>query len=64
MRCPNDGTKLISTSRNGIELDICRNCRGMWIDRDELDKITEHADEHGQSSQSKDIGSWLINLLH
>lgn len=60
MRCPNDGIKLTSTSRNGVEVDICRSCHGMWIDRDELDKILERIDEHDQADKPN---SWLVQVL-
>ena len=44
MRCPvcTDVTLVIS-SREGIEIDHCPQCRGVWLDRGELDKIIERA---------------------
>ena len=44
MRCPVcvDETLVIS-SREGIEIDHCPQCRGVWLDRGELDKIIERA---------------------
>jgi Zn-finger nucleic acid-binding protein len=41
MQCPNDGTVLQMTERQGVEIDYCPNCRGIWLDRGELDKILE-----------------------
>jgi Zn-finger nucleic acid-binding protein len=43
MDCPNDGTTLQMTDRQGIEIDYCPDCRGVWLDRGELDKIVERS---------------------
>ena len=41
MTCPVDGTTLVMSERSGIEIDYCPTCRGVWLDRGELDKIIE-----------------------
>src|SRR4029079_16944288 len=41
MNCPVDGTELRLSERQGIEIDYCPQCRGVWLDRGELDKIIE-----------------------
>lgn len=41
MNCPNCSTKLHMTERKGFEIDFCPDCRGVWLDRGELDKILE-----------------------
>lgn len=41
--CPVDGTKLVPMERSGIEIDHCPTCRGVWLDRGELDKIIERS---------------------
>ncbi len=43
MKCPIDDTALMMTERSGIEIDYCPKCRGVWLDRGELDKIIERA---------------------
>jgi uncharacterized protein len=43
VNCPIDNTVLQITDRNGIEIDYCPKCRGVWLDRGELDKIIERA---------------------
>ncbi len=43
MRCPIDGNELKMTERSGIEVDYCPTCRGVWLDRGELDKIIERS---------------------
>jgi len=41
MQCPIDGSELVMADRQGIEIDYCPKCRGVWLDRGELDKIIE-----------------------
>ena len=43
MRCPNDEATLVMSERSGIEIDYCPECRGVWLDRGELDKIIERS---------------------
>lgn len=45
MRCPVDNETLVMADRNGVEIDYCPKCRGVWLDRGELDKIIERAGE-------------------
>ena len=44
MNCPVDNELLQMTERSGGEVDYCPRCRGIWLDRGELDKILERAD--------------------
>lgn len=43
MQCPDCSTPLTMTERQGIEIDYCPACRGVWLDRGELDKILERS---------------------
>jgi Zn-finger nucleic acid-binding protein len=43
MKCPTDETALVMSERSGIEIDYCPTCRGVWLDRGELDKIVERS---------------------
>jgi len=43
MKCPVDGETLVITERGGVEIDYCPKCRGVWLDRGELDKIIERS---------------------
>ena len=55
MQCPTDQTTLVMSERSGIEIDYCPQCRGVWLDRGELDKIIERAAmEQGRG----DTGAW------
>ena len=45
MLCPHcKDTSLAMTDRQGIEIDYCPNCRGIWLDRGELDRLIERAE--------------------
>ncbi|MFE6254636.1 zf-TFIIB domain-containing protein [Agromyces sp. NPDC057865] len=51
MQCPNDATVLVMSERSGIEIDYCPTCRGVWLDRGELDKIIERdTRDYGQAA--------------
>ena len=41
MKCPIDDSPLSVSSRDGVEIDFCPQCRGVWLDRGELDKIID-----------------------
>ena len=43
MKCPTDNATLVMSERAGIEIDYCPDCRGVWLDRGELDKILDRA---------------------
>jgi len=41
MKCPNCLVDLVISERKNIEIDFCPKCRGVWLDRGELDKMIE-----------------------
>jgi uncharacterized protein len=41
MYCPSCGGELVELERSGVRIDACRQCRGVWLDRGELDRILE-----------------------
>lgn len=43
MKCPNCEETLVMTERQGVEIDYCPKCRGVWLDKGELDKMIEKA---------------------
>jgi Zn-finger nucleic acid-binding protein len=44
MKCPNcPESTLVMTDRQGVEIDYCPTCRGVWLDRGELDKLVERS---------------------
>lgn len=55
MKCPNcKEVNLVMADRNGIEIDYCPECRGVWLDRGELDKIIERSTPQQTESYPKD----------
>lgn len=52
MKCPVDGETLVMTERSGVEIDYCPKCRGVWLDRGELDKIIERAAPAGSPREA------------
>jgi Zn-finger nucleic acid-binding protein len=67
MQCPTDGTTLVMSERGGIEIDYCPQCRGVWLDRGELDKIIERSFSQPAPQQQqykrKKRESWLSELF-
>jgi hypothetical protein len=43
MKCPIDNSELQKAAQEGIEIDYCPQCRGVWLDSGELEKIIERA---------------------
>ena len=52
MKCPNCEETLVMTERQGVEIDYCPKCRGIWLDRGELDKIIERSGTAGAQDTS------------
>ncbi len=46
MKCPSCQETLLMSEKQGIEIDYCPNCRGVWLDRGELEKIIERSADH------------------
>ena len=51
MKCPNCNETLVMADRQGIEIDYCPACRGVWLDKGELDKIIERSAQWEEPSQ-------------
>ena len=49
MDCPVDGATLVMSDRQGIEIDYCPECRGVWLDLGELDKLVEREQQWVES---------------
>lgn len=61
MKCPNCQETLIMTERQGVEIDYCPSCRGVWLDKGELDKIIERAaqaESGGGAKPQKEKKQW------
>jgi uncharacterized protein len=57
MKCPFDDSQLLISERTGIEIDYCPACRGIWLDRGELDKIIERSATASLSLDNNDLDS-------
>jgi Zn-finger nucleic acid-binding protein len=53
MNCPVDGAVLEMSERQGVEIDYCPTCRGVWLDRGELDKIIERSESWSAPSPNR-----------
>jgi uncharacterized protein len=56
MKCPScPDTTLVMTDRQGVEIDYCPACRGIWLDRGELDKLLERANTAPTASAQNSV---------
>lgn len=66
MRCPVCKESLKNTLRKGVEIDFCPKCRGVWLDRGELEKIIERSSkpytpgEEGSAQKAHEAGKFTI----
>ncbi|MBO9684084.1 MAG: zf-TFIIB domain-containing protein [Flavisolibacter sp.] len=56
MKCPNCNETLLMTERNHIEIDYCPSCRGVWLDKGELDKMLEYAEQNSSHRHPDEPG--------
>ncbi len=57
MKCPVcDAVNLVMSERQGVEIDYCPQCRGVWLDRGELDKIIERSASHAEPQRPQGHG--------
>jgi len=68
MKCPECNVNLTMTERSGVEIDYCPQCRGVWLDRGELDKIITRAapqdlQKHGDYEKKRKQKSILGELF-
>lgn len=54
MKCPNCSVALVMTDRQEIEIDYCPDCRGVWLDRGELDKLIERSNAQVAERRRRD----------
>ncbi|MFY7863903.1 zf-TFIIB domain-containing protein [Roseateles sp.] len=57
MKCPRcPSSSLVLSERQGVEIDYCPDCRGIWLDRGELDKLLEFAADNASHSARRSVG--------
>ncbi len=64
MQCPVCQIPLAMSDRNGIEIDYCPQCRGVWLDRGELDKIIERSVPQAAPQQQRPAPSYAQHGGH
>jgi Zn-finger nucleic acid-binding protein len=57
MQCPSCQSVLVMSERKGVEIDYCPQCRGVWLDRGELDKIIDRALDAEIAAETRGAGS-------
>jgi Zn-finger nucleic acid-binding protein len=50
--CPNCNTSMSAVQRQGVEFDMCPSCRGVWLDRGELEKLVTGASESPRAASA------------
>ena len=48
--CPNDNSSMQTVDRDGVQFDMCPSCRGVWLDRGELEKLMAAAQASAQAA--------------
>lgn len=54
MLCPHCNATLLMTERQGVEIDYCPKCRGVWLDRGELEKLLDRSVERETREPSRE----------
>jgi Zn-finger nucleic acid-binding protein len=54
MHCPRcDSTRLVEREREGLTVDLCPECRGLWLDRGELERLLARAQREADESEAR-----------
>ncbi len=63
MKCPTCQTTLLIADKKGVEIDYCPDCRGIWLDRGELEKILERSADHysSRNNYESDVKKYHYN---
>jgi Zn-finger nucleic acid-binding protein len=57
MKCPTcPASTLVITERSNVEIDYCPQCRGVWLDRGELDKLVQLSTDRDDAAARRDAG--------
>jgi Zn-finger nucleic acid-binding protein len=52
--CPNDNASMTTVQRSGVSFDMCPTCRGVWLDRGEMEKLLEAERASGGGGPQED----------
>ena len=50
LMCPNDSASMTTVERSGVQFDMCPQCRGVWLDRAELEKLMAASQQEALAS--------------
>ncbi len=53
--CPNCNASMSSVNRRGVEFDMCPTCRGVWLDRGELEKLMAAAEDEARAAAPQPV---------
>jgi Zn-finger nucleic acid-binding protein len=51
MKCPNCNTDLVPAKRDGVDMEVCRSCNGMWLSRQELEQLEDEVFDLGDDKK-------------
>ena len=54
LMCPNDNSAMQEIDRNGVLIDVCPECRGVWMDRGELEKLLDIVGRSGPADGGRE----------
>lgn len=54
MNCPRCNDSLIEQARSGVQVDVCPRCRGIWLDRGELEKLAQYEGRYRDDDDDDD----------
>ena len=57
MKCPNDNTDLVQAKRDGLEVEACPTCNGMWLSRQELNQLEDETFHLGDEEKGALVAS-------
>jgi len=55
MKCPSCLSEMRISHRQNVEIDVCPSCRGVWLDRGEVDKLVERASRYDDEAVRDDV---------
>lgn len=61
MNCPICNVALVMAERRGVEIDYCPQCRGIWLDRGELDKIIERSEQQTAAKTPAPVANPILD---
>lgn len=64
MKCPKDNAQLVQKKRDGVDMETCQSCGGMWLTRQELNQLEDDVFDLGDENKGTLIASATATTLH